>query len=116
MVTGPDLLMVVLGRWNLNLTRNVARITFAPDLDLTAYTSPSTDLRYRILSVVQHQGTLHNGHYKALTKCPNGKWQEVEDHHVRDRKQQDALNPAPSNNWVPYTLLYSRVDIHDRVL
>ena len=108
LVNGPEILILNMLRFTNKLYKNMSRVSFTQDLDLTEYTMPRTELKYRLVAVIQQKGTLHSGHYKAVAQCPGGKWQDLNDSSVTTVGINDALNPG--GGWTPYMLFWTRSD------
>ena len=107
LVTTPEILVIELRRFNPQThAKNNVRIPFSQSLDLTPYTSNRTAETYRLMAVVHHSGTLHQGHYVAVALGPGGKWQKMDDNLVTDVKVTEALNPR---DFTPYLLFYAKI-------
>lgn len=109
LVKGPDVLVINLLRFT-GLVKNMARVEFAQDINLTEFTNPRTELKYRLAAAIHHRGTQYSGHYKAVAKCPGGTWQDLNDRTVTNVRASAALHPG--QNWTPYVLFWTRVDAH----
>jgi len=110
LLTGPDVLVMDLLRFTNLFTKNMAQVSFGQDLDLTPFTTPKTELKYLLAATIHHKGNLNSGHFIAVAKCPNGRWQELNDPKVRNVRVEEALNPH--GKWTPCTLIWTRVDGH----
>ena len=107
LVTTPEILVVQLIRFDpQTLAKDNVRIPFSQSLNLTHYTSNRTPARYRLMAVVHHSGTLHQGHYVAVALGPGGKWQKMDDNLVTNVKVTEALNPR---DFTPYLLFYAKM-------
>ncbi|MCJ1457802.1 hypothetical protein MMC28_008171 [Mycoblastus sanguinarius] len=125
MITAPEVLVIHLLRFEPTQRRQYSRkqsdpIPFTQDLDLTPFTVNNTILKYRLLAVIHHQGSIEFGHYKTVAKAPGGKWEELEDKKVKKVSINAALDPenhAQHRNfsgspWTPYMLFWTRIDGH----
>lgn len=97
---------------------------FSECLDLSPFIDDddgNAPLRYRLLAVVHHSGSLHNGHYKAVAKNPSGIWEEIEDMQVRSKNVTINDATRPVGGWSPYLLFWEKVavasplDSHDQM-
>ncbi|KZF20703.1 cysteine proteinase [Xylona heveae TC161] len=113
----PEVLILPVKRFAMNDFGRLRKVQTAVDicewLDLSKYASeleqrvPDT-LRYRLISVVQHSGSLHGGHYISVAKGPHEMWRTLNDEMVSKATISDAINPG--KGWTPYILTYVRVD------
>lgn len=114
LVTGPKILVMQLVRftdWNASESKkNNAVIPFNEDIDLSPYTDGNFALRYRLLSVVQHHGTVKKGHFINLAKERNGGWTKLNDDRATRATRTDPFCPRAKNAFTPYLLFWGRVD------
>ncbi|KAI9764193.1 MAG: hypothetical protein M1835_007634 [Candelina submexicana] len=84
-------------------------VAFSEWLDLSSHADDaSEEVKYRLVSVVDHAGGLGAGHYKTLAKGPDTKWRDINDDVVRGGTVKDAVQPG--GKWTPYLLIYERVE------
>ena len=106
LLTTPEILVVQLLRFHpKTLAKNSVCIPFPQLLNLTPYTTNKTPTRYRLMAVVHHSGSLHAGHYVAVTRDPRGKWEKMDDNNVTSVPVAEALNPP---DFTPYLLFYAK--------
>ncbi|ANB11459.1 Ubp10p [Sugiyamaella lignohabitans] len=75
------------------------------DLDLTKYSVSGEPIKYRLVSVIVHEGrTVSSGHYIALCRQPNNTWAEYDDECVRKVSEKAVLRQNSA-----YMLIYSRL-------
>lgn len=109
--TAPEVLVLELNRFtrvNGGWRKNRTPVSFTQDLDLSHFIDDTATLKYRLIAVIHQQGRLPLGRYKAVTKAPGGRWEETQDMTVRKVRVGAALNPAAP--WLPFMLVYTRVD------
>ena len=113
-LTAPEVLVIQLHRFSEvssifgGFKKDQEPVPFPELLDLTEFTETATDLKYSLLSVIQHLGSRESGHYKIIAKGPSEKWEEIEDEMVRRVRVDAALNPR--SPWTPYMLFYAKVE------
>lgn len=80
LVNTPDTLVIHLSRSSfngMNSTRNYCRVNFEEDLVVSEQTIiqnksvRSTDIRYRLRSIIKHTGTHYQGHYQCFRHKPD---------------------------------------------
>ncbi|KAL9133204.1 MAG: hypothetical protein Q9175_005614 [Cornicularia normoerica] len=109
--TAPEVLVLELKRFtrvNGAWHKNTSPVSFTQDLDLSPVINHTAVLKYRLIAVIHQQGSLNSGQYKAVTKTPGGKWEEIHDMAVSKVRVGAALKPAAP--WLPFMLVYTRVD------
>ena len=81
----------------------------AEELDLTTVydRGHSEALEYSLVAVVQHRGTLAQGHYVAVARAPDGEWYTTNDRVVARSRVRDAVEGV-SSGFRPYMLYYKR--------
>ena len=109
----PEALMIQLKRFKPNAKRtmikNKVSVKISPYLQLSAYTKLRTpkSLRYQLIAVTKHTGTLNRGHYVTVGLTPRGNWIEADDSTLRRADVEAAV--APRSPWTPYLLYYKRL-------
>ena len=107
LVTTPEILVVELRRFDpFTKEKDCVHIPFTQLLDLAPYTINRTPTRYRLMAVIHHSGTLHDGHYVTVAQGPGGNWQRMNDKQVSDVKVTEALRPS---DFSPYLLFYAKM-------
>ena len=84
-------------------------VAFGEILDLSRFVDNEASLRYQLLAVVHHKGTLARGHYISVTRTPQGEWQCQNDHKVAAANLKDATNPR--NGFTPYLLFWRKIPV-----
>ena len=105
-VTPPEILAVQIYRFVAHPSMQSAEIPFSDRLDLSPYIEGRASLKYRLLAVVDHFGTLNFGHYITAAKGPGGNWEEIDDTRVRPISTKVAVKP--DEDFDPYVLFYER--------
>lgn len=82
-------------------------IPFTERLDLSAFIDGPSTLKYRLVAVVNHRGSLGSGHYMTVARGPSGHWEEMNDSNVKTVRLKDALRPKTP--FSPYLLFYERL-------
>jgi len=114
----PEVLFIQLQRFERDYNISTGRFTtskitkdvpFGQWLDLSRFAQSQTfrhpgSLRYKLSSVVAHQGTLNNGHYIAFGQGPQGVL-KYNDSRVTKSSLSEMLHP--SNDFTPYILTYT---------
>lgn len=88
---------------------NKAQVPFSEHLDLSSFIDGRSTLKYRLLAVVHHTGSLQSGHYQAVAKGPSGNWEEIEDMQVRSARVSVKNATDPAKPWSPYLLFWERI-------
>ena len=132
--TSPEILVLQIRRFGtqgigIGTNGRIRRdcIPFAEYLDLSAFAEGKAALKYRVLAVVQHRGTMKNGfatgHYITLARGPNRQWAEINDHeaitHVDPMPNSERISfrhasrtgdtSRPIDRMLPYLIFYERV-------
>ncbi len=113
--TPPEILVVHIRRFICDRSTNfhprvrLDYIPFSERLDLSAHIKGQAALKYRLLGVVHHRGTLSNGHYITVARGPDGNWEEMDDSRVLSKGVRVARALRPGNGWSPYLLFWERV-------
>lgn len=116
-LAAPDILVIQLHRFAEGrglfggIVKDTHPIPYPEYLDFTPFTESGTELKYVLLSVIHHLGSRESGHYKVVTKGPNGTWEDIEDENVRKSHLNAALEPG--RPWTPYVLFYARIESAD---
>ena len=70
LTTVPDILEIDFLRFTQlgggRYQKNARAVSFSQELDLTAFSEKNSPVKYRLLSVVQHQGSFAAGHYRYV--------------------------------------------------
>ncbi|CAD6581102.1 MAG: hypothetical protein ASARMPREDX12_000356 [Alectoria sarmentosa] len=109
--TAPEILVLELERFtrvNGAWRKNNSPVSFTQNLDLSPFIYDTATLKYRLIAVIHQRGSLTFGRYKVVTKTPGGKWEEIHNRAVSKVRVGAALNPAAP--WMPFILVYTRVD------
>jgi len=112
----PKVLLVHLKRyagWGQNLRKITRKVVNPINLNLDEYCAPlqeasaslssSSSMRYKLVGVVCHGGSLSGGHYTAYV-AHRGQWFFISDSKVKPAKETDAENAEA------YLLFYTRSD------
>ncbi|CAI8507613.1 unnamed protein product [Pichia kudriavzevii] len=83
-----------------------ANVSYPEILDLTPYTtSMSTPVRYKLISVIVHQGrSVSSGHYITHCRQPDGTWATYDDEYINKIPRASALSDPGA-----YVLFYERL-------
>lgn len=110
-ITSPEILVMQIRRFSYDKNYNGrivhGHIPFAECLDLSAFNNGPSTLRYRLVAVVSHKGSLGSGHYITVARGPSGHWEEMNDSSVKIVRLKDALRPRTP--FSSYLLFYERV-------
>ncbi|CAH9129801.1 unnamed protein product [Cuscuta epithymum] len=99
----PLILTIHLKRFNQDARGRLSKLNghvyFKDTLDLEPYTDPRNSeqgtLKYRLLGVVEHSGTMRGGHYiayvRGIKNGGNSAWYYVSDAHVREVSLEEVL-------------------------
>jgi ubiquitin C-terminal hydrolase len=108
----PGILVIQLKRFDQNRINKITNLINFPleNLDLKNMISPfnldpSLCYEYTLYCVINHQGTLHQGHYYAFCRKEN-KWYSFNDDYIDEVSEENII----SHN--AYTLFYIRNDFH----
>ena len=120
LVSGPDILVIQLARFtggsDSESRKNNAIISFNEELDLSPFTDEKLILKYRLLSVVQHRGTIEKGHYITIARAPSGPWMKFDDEVASPATgadpfgQRDGDVEGDEGPFTPYVLFWAKVD------
>jgi len=100
----PDVIIITLGRFNPDSTKNNLHVDFELEgLDLTKFfTYPVVHKHhYDLYATINHHGTLNFGHYTSRIKYQN-RWLHIDDDRVREIHPDDVVHPSV------YILFYRR--------
>lgn len=104
----PETLAVHLKRFRFNGTSSSklkTGVSFPSTLDLTPFTVDQEPSRYRLISVVVHEGrSVSSGHYIAQCRQPDGSWSVYDDEYVNHTSEKEVLK-----NTSAYFLIYTRL-------
>jgi ubiquitin carboxyl-terminal hydrolase 22/27/51 len=77
-------------------SRKIAKyIQFDLEIDLTSYmarTSESSDNRYSLFAVVNHSGSLFNGHYTCFIRQQQDQWYKCDDAWITKATTEEVLS------------------------
>lgn len=112
-VAAPEVLAIHLKRFEYRITGALAKINtpvrYGSELDLARYADKTLDvskgLKYRLLAVVAHMGSLNSGHYIAFGRSSAGVFC-LDDDDVSKAEVADLL--FPPKPFTPYILFYTR--------
>lgn len=106
----PNVLTIILKRFQDRNRKNNARIQFTEQLDITKYLAagnPTKNVTYELSAVVCHEGSSTNsGHYYAVVRSPDGNWTTKDDSFQRDIRLDQVLAKKA------YVLFYTRRNSH----
>lgn len=97
----PQILILSLNRFHCNKAKVTKMIKPPISLDISRY-SINGNSRYRLISVANHFGNLHGGHYNALLER-NGSWTLIDDLNVHNIDESESIWKAA------YVFFYQRV-------
>lgn len=111
LTSAPPILIVQQKRFTYDMRRGTSRklthhVKFGEWLDLSSHSADGSDVRYRLVGVVNHAGSLSGGHYVTVAKGPDAQWREMNDHSVRAVGMGKAMDLG--GRWTPYLLYYER--------
>jgi len=110
-ITSPEILVMQIRRFSYDKSYNGRvvhdHIPFTERLDLSAFIDGPSTLKYRLVAVVNHRGSLGSGHYMTVARGPSGHWEEMNDSNVKTVRLKDALRPKTP--FSPYLLFYERL-------
>ncbi|KAL8866394.1 MAG: hypothetical protein Q9174_006328, partial [Haloplaca sp. 1 TL-2023] len=108
---GPDILLTQLNRFQQDekesWVKNSQRVSYDETLDLSPYVKNGVSLKYRLLAIVLHWGTLLAGHYKTIGKTPGGQWATYNNEDVQQSSLKEALGLGNSE-FTPYLLFWQK--------
>lgn len=95
-VTAPHVLVIQICRFDSQKGAAKIRdkISFDEYLELTRYQEGSSNLRYRLRSVVQHSGRLDSGHYITSVRGPRDTWMTLNDSQPAKAQSMKAAQSA----------------------
>ena len=100
----PQILMINVKRFSGNLTKVTKPINVPEHIDLSATCidiKPDVKAKYSLMSIACHIGSMHNGHYFAVCRHPDGSWLMIDD---------DSLSPIEHYTKIDsrayYTMFY----------
>jgi len=74
-----------------------AEVAFPEELDVKPFLCSTAEEHsstiYRLTGIVEHQGTMHGGHYVAYVRNPDGTWSHISDDSVVDCKDIAKAQP-----------------------
>ncbi len=113
LTSAPPILVIQQKRFTYDLRKGSSRklthrVSFGEWLDLSSHSDDGSDIRYRLVAVVNHAGSLSGGHYITMAKGPDAQWREMNDSMVRGVSFGEARDPG--GRWTPYLLFYQRVE------
>lgn len=83
----------------MKLKKMRKKIEFPEDIDLSRYNNKGNIGKYKLNSVVFHQGTLVSGHYTAIFKyLPTNQWLFCNDTKIKFLKGVKIMGLNPSYN------------------
>jgi len=104
----PETLTIHLKRFKFNgnsSSKVKQSISYSNYLDLTKYTIDGTPTKYRLVSVIVHEGrSLSSGHYIAHCLQPDGSWCTYDDEYINKIPEQQALSDPAA-----YVLIYTKL-------
>lgn len=87
----PNILIVSLKRFTMDLQKNNVRIDVPEVLDLSKYCLTKTNNRYKLQSVAHHFGSFDSGHYHAICNKDNN-WYDYDDLNVKEVKDPSHVH------------------------
>ena len=95
----PQILIIHIKRFKNEIEKNEEKIEFPEDIDLSRYNNKGNIGKYKLNSVVFHQGTLVSGHYTAIFKyLPTNQWLFCNDTKIKFLKGVKIMGLNPSYN------------------
>lgn len=104
----PEILTISLKRTDDRGRKLNNAVAIKPTIDLTNYRDAGIrePLRYELVGIIKHKGTLEFGHYTSACKGPDGDWYGFDD----QQKSKTSLAAAVSSSkgFTPYILYFQR--------
>lgn len=104
----PETLTIHLKRFKFNgnsSSKVKQSISYSNYLDLTKYTINGEPTKYRLISVIVHEGrSLSSGHYIAHCLQPDGSWCTYDDEYINKIPEHTALSDPAA-----YVLIYTKL-------
>lgn len=104
----PETLTIHLKRFKFNgnsSSKVKQSISYSKYLDLTKYTINGDPTKYRLISVIVHEGrSLSSGHYISHCLQPDGSWCTYDDEYINKIPEHTALNDPAA-----YVLIYTKL-------
>ena len=95
----PQILIIHIKRFKNEIEKNEEKIEFPEDIDLSRFNNKGNIGKYKLNSVVFHQGTLVSGHYTAIFKyLPTNQWLFCNDTKIKFLKGVKIMGLNPSYN------------------
>ncbi|KAL8958072.1 MAG: hypothetical protein Q9183_005910, partial [Haloplaca sp. 2 TL-2023] len=108
---GPDILITQLSRFQPGekgeYEKKIQRVSYNEILSLSRYVKNEVPLKYRLLAVILHTGTLDGGHYITIGKTPGAQWAKYNDKMVQQSSLNEALGLSNSE-FTPYLLFWQK--------
>lgn len=82
-------------------------VRFGEYQNLTRYHEGKTPLHYRLRSVVQHSGSITDGHYVSVVRGPRGRWMKMNDEQPAERVTMEEAKSV-GECFQSYLLFYER--------
>jgi ubiquitin C-terminal hydrolase len=106
----PPVLVFHLVRWHSDTAKMSGRFPYPRVLDMQKYVDnancPQSSCRYRLVSVVQHNGTIASGHYIAYVRTVGHELYECSDAEITQFSEDKKMLEAEA-----YVLFYVRVNL-----
>jgi len=101
----PEYLIVQISRFNNNMTKNLNKINYLKDINLSGLidTDINKNTQYTLKSCIYHAGQLNYGHYLCSVNKKND-WYVLNDDHIIPNSVDDTFFKANS-----YILLYKKL-------
>ena len=113
-LAAPEALIIMIVRFKLlqggtKQRKDSKRVIISPYLSLSEYAVPriSGSLRYQLVSVANHSGTMTGGHHITTTLTPRRNWIQANDSRLSKADFEAAVDPE--GNFTPYILFYKRL-------
>ncbi|ANZ73623.1 BA75_01753T0 [Komagataella pastoris] len=106
----PESLIIHLKRFrydgNSNSSTKVKTgVSYPETLEMTEYTTTNFPARYKLLSVILHEGrSVSSGHYICYSRQPDNTWASYDDEYVNTMPEKQALKDPSA-----YVLVYQRI-------
>ncbi|ODV80649.1 ubiquitin-specific protease [Suhomyces tanzawaensis NRRL Y-17324] len=104
----PETLTIHLKRFKFNgnsSSKMKQAISYSKYLDLSEYTADKTPTKYKLISVIVHEGrSISSGHYVAHCVQPDGSWATYDDEYINKIHERQALSDPAA-----YVLVYTKL-------
>lgn len=95
----PNILIVSLKRFNHQLVKKNILVKAPIELNLSKYTIHTPRVKYKLVAIANHQGSIGSGHYNCVCRHKSDKWFAIDDAMVREA-QPNELDYSLNNGYV----------------